>query len=402
MEEQFQLIIQVSGGYAVYNTSGTVEINDGATINIEGTYYGLSAIYNEQAGTVEINGGTINSNGSIVNCGTMTINDGIISIKTSNGKISNSSYGTLTITGGTINSEGQGIENSSNNPVTIEGGNITAKQKALTINNNILNKVSGGILTSTNGTAVYISSGSKKLTITGGTITSETGIGIENTGILTLGKDEGDYPSITVPEINGKTYGVKNTGTFNFYDGTVRGETQAIDGTVADKPDSYKVVTNETNTEAHLEISPEVDKPVILNGNNMDSLEIAMLTLSNFENKVGTIVFRKNITLTETLEIPSDVTVTFVLQGHAITYDGTDATIENNGSLTVVDYQDPTEALNAGDASVIRNTGSGVAIENNGSLTLGASGGQVNANSPVISGGVTGNAPTIYDGKVEN
>ena len=112
-------------------------------------------------------------------------------------------------------------------------------------------------------------------------------------------------------------------------------------------------------------------------------------------------MLRKNITLTETLVIPSDVTVTFAMHGHAITYNGSDEAIENNGTLTIVDYEDPDEALDPGDSSIVRNTGTGVAIENNGSLTLGASGGQANANSPVISGGVTGNTPIIYDGKIE-
>ena len=388
-------------------TSGKVYINSTVSITANATT-SVSALKNSQAGEIEMNGGTVRSKKYINNEGVFTLNGGTIEF-TSYGYIYNSSYGSIRMTGGTITSESHGIENYSVNPITIEAGTITTNEIAISnmtnSNRNELIEIKGGTITSQNNVAINNikgRSGQQRLVITGGTVISQVGIAVQNSAILTLGKDEGDYPSTTVPEINGKTYGVKNTGTFNFYDGIVKGETAAIDGTVTDKPYGYKVVTNVANTEAYLEISPEVDKPVILNGNNMDSLEIAMQTLSNFETKVGTIVLRKNVTLTETLVIPSDVTVTFVLQGHAITYNGSDATIENNGTLTIVDYQDPTESLNPGDASIVRNTGTGVAIENNGSLTLGASGGQVNADSPLISGGVTGNTPTIYDGKIEN
>ena len=52
------------------------------------------------------------------------------------------------------------------------------------------------------------------------------------------------------------------------------------------------------------------------------------------------------------------------------------------------------------DVSMIKNI-TGKAIKNNGALTLGINDGTQNANSPVISGGIEGNEPTIYDGKVE-
>ena len=54
-------------------------------------------------------------------------------------------------------------------------------------------------------------------------ITSTTGVGIENSGTLTLGEDDGiENPDLII--IEGATHGITNTGTLNVYDGTIRPE----------------------------------------------------------------------------------------------------------------------------------------------------------------------------------
>ena len=385
----------------IYNVSGKIYLNSNITINAD-SYYNIQAFKNEENGEIEINGANIYSGDSIGNKGKLIINDGTIEIKTSGRYIDNNTNGILKMTGGTIKSEGSGICTSSSNNVIIEGGTIDAKEAAITnygyyFHNTII-EISGGNIISRNSNAINnIHNESCLLTITGGKITSESGIAVQNTGILTLGENDENDPSILNPEINGKTYGVSSNKTFNFYDGIITGETLAINGEVSAKPEGYKVILNENNTVATLGIVPEVDKPVILNGNYMDSLEIAIATLNNFENKVGTIILRKDITLTNTLVIQSDVTVKLVMEGHAITFNNSDFVIENNGSLTIVDYQDIADTEDT-DISKIINT-EGNAIINNGNLVLGIDDGIVNENSPEINGNILGNGTILkYDG----
>ena len=384
-------------GIALYNQSGKIIINNDTEINADKSSY-MSAIRNEQAGEIEINGGTVSSGGNITNNGTFTINDGIIEIKTNGSHIENISYGTIKMIGGTINSEGNGISNSSGNSATIEGGTITAKQIAIISSGNTI--ISGGNIISQNSTAIRNNGG--RVTITGGIVTSQTEIAIQNYAILTLGKNDGNKPDLTNPQITGKTYGVSNNSEFNFYDGIIIGETDAISGNVTGKPDGYivNVQTEENKYKATLKIEAFVENTIMVNGIVQSSIEDAIDTITNLTSKTGTIVLNGDVALERQQIIPSEINVTIALQGHSITYDGTDAAIVNNGVLTIIDYVDNSEVLDTGEESIVRNT-NGTAITNNGTLTLGITGDPTNANSPRIIGGVTGNAPIIYDGKVD-
>ena len=264
--------------------------------------------------------------------------------------------------------------------------------------------ISGGTITSNTGCAIYSNAqlGAGNITITGGTLESTTATAIYNgTGTLTLGVNDGGIPSKLAPEINGSTYGVNNGGTFNFFDGVITGNTQPISGEVTNKPEGYMVVLEENNTKATLGIIAQIDNTIELNGIYYTSLAAAVSAINGFESHTGVITLNGNVQLQNQLTIPSGTNITLALQGHAITYDNAQTAIVNNGTLTIVDFEDNTESLETGEESLIRNS-VGTAIQNNGTLTLGASGGQTNANSPVISGGVTGNSPTIYDGKVVN
>ena len=63
-------------------------------------------------------------------------------------------------------------------------------------------------------------------------ITNDVGNGIENTGTLTIGQDDG-ITSTEYPSIEGKTYGIDNKGTFNFYDGVITGTTASVSGDIS-------------------------------------------------------------------------------------------------------------------------------------------------------------------------
>ena len=79
-----------------------------------------------------------------------------------------------------------------------------------------------------------------------GRISNTSGIAINNTGTFTLGTDDGTV-STTCPEISGNSTGVVNNGTFNFYDGIIKGA-EALSGTVTSRPDGY--VINSSTDEA--------------------------------------------------------------------------------------------------------------------------------------------------------
>ena len=72
-----------------------------------------------------------------------------------------------------------------------------------------------------------------------GRITNNSGVAINSTGTLTLGEDDGTVSTVC-PEISGSSTGIVTTGTFNFYDGIIKGGT-ALEGTVTSRPDGYVI-----------------------------------------------------------------------------------------------------------------------------------------------------------------
>ena len=79
------------------------------------------------------------------------------------------------------------------------------------------------------------------VTITGGTIVGETQQAISNEGTLTIGTPS-DGIDTTQPTIIGQTYGVVTIDTFNYYDGTIKGITDAISGTITDQEQNTQIV----------------------------------------------------------------------------------------------------------------------------------------------------------------
>lgn len=85
-------------------------------------------------------------------------------------------------------------------------------------------------------------------------IENYTGVTIQNNGTLVLGIED-EIVHTKVPSIIGKTYGIENNGTLSIFDGTVKGETDAIGGTqtIISIPDGYsykvelEVVDDTTN-----------------------------------------------------------------------------------------------------------------------------------------------------------
>ena len=167
---------------------------------------------------LDIQNHTMRNNGAtrvIDNYGTLTIISGTITSSTTQGAINNESSGKLTITGGRIEATGtrQAIYNNGGQ-VEITG---TAYLSA----------------TSTERAAVQnLANGS--MTITGGTIVSTGYSALVNAaGTVTVGIKDNDL-DVSSPVFQGKTYGIDNSATLNFYDGISKGKTNGINGTITD------------------------------------------------------------------------------------------------------------------------------------------------------------------------
>ena len=111
-----------------------------------------------------------------------------------------------------------------------EGQNVVIDLNGYTITTGTLEK-----LIENAGTLTIIDTNDRQT----GKISNTSGVAINNTGTLNLGQDDGTV-STTCPEISGNSTGIVNTGTFNFYDGIIKGA-EALDGTITARPNGYVI-----------------------------------------------------------------------------------------------------------------------------------------------------------------
>ena len=101
---------------------------------------------------------------------------------------------------------------------------------------------------------------SGNLIVTGGTIVGTKQQAISNEGTVTIGTKDGSINNST-PILIGEVHGIRSTGTFNFYDGIIKGKTDAIYGNVDDQEANSQIVIgsetidNATYVTAQLELS---------------------------------------------------------------------------------------------------------------------------------------------------
>ena len=332
--------IEMTGGniftmYGINNKGGYVKIN-GDDVVIDAYYY---ALRNEQNSTVDIIKGKLNSRYSsrknfyeaISNMGTLNISGG--EITAGDRGIYNHSYGTVTITGGSISGRNYGFYNWGGKVTFIDGEIRATKENDESIY------------------AVY-------LTYTG-----------------TFNMGEKAYPvSRTNPRITSTSYGVyRDNGTFNFYDGIITGNTKALYGEVADKPELYSVIISDDEKTATLEIRTEFEQVAEMNNMSYDSVAQAITSAGT---TAQTILLQKDVVITEKLTIAANQNITIDLQGHTIAIPDGDYTILNNGTLTIIDtvLTDTTsEATSIIENKVVTGNGSagtGAAIYNAAGATL--------------------------------
>ena len=186
----------------------------------------------------------------IENSGTIKIINGNITSNASTGTINNNSGGRIIVSGGSIIATGtrQAIYNNSGGTVEITGDAY-------------LSSTAAGKPTGSNmerATVQNLAGGT--LIITGGTVVGVNQQAVSNEGTLTVGTNDGTINAQT-PVIMGKTYGLKNASTFNFYDGIIKGITGAISGTITNQETNSQIVNGtetingKTYKTQHLEIS---------------------------------------------------------------------------------------------------------------------------------------------------
>ena len=424
--------IENSGGAVINNNSGTLEIN-GVTITS-----GSTIITNNGSGTLQINNATITSSSTAItnnDTGNVTVND--VTINGTYSGIQNSNKGKVTINGGNItttDSYGHVIKNLSSGIIEINGGKIRGNRYTYGIQNAGTGKViiNGGEIYDSSWAAIGNESGeleinggkiqsinnSGSLTMNAGTITGGISNSQAGQATITGGNISGGYSAVSNgrnstltlgikdgnvnkndPVIIGYESGISNEGTFNFYDGIIKGRKSAISGTVTEIEEGYEIITEK---QGEYEVK------------YLDKLPIAKLVSTNIEytnlqeaidaSTAGeTIEILRNATIissTPTFEVSEEKNITIDLKGYILTR-GNSTLLNNKGSLTITDSGKGEEDSktygkmeNTG-GTVITNTGSGT-LEINNTIITSSSTAIVNNNT----GNITINSGTItgYNG----
>ena len=182
---------------------------------------------------------------AIRNKGTIKISSGTVTASAKAAAINNETGGRLIITGGSITNTGDS-SNAKRQAIYNNGGTLEISGTAY-----LSAKNDGSYQNNDRGAVQNLNHGI--IIITGGTIESFTSHAIVNQSgcTLTIGTKDEIHES-TTPVIQGKKYGIQNKATFNFYDGTVKGKTDSISGTVtntetgATRVDSTEIIGSDT------------------------------------------------------------------------------------------------------------------------------------------------------------
>ncbi len=210
------------------STYGTLNIEEVTLIN------NMNCVLHLKAGILNIKAGQI------------TLNDGNAAI------IIDEEQATVNVTGGKIISETNGIYcnlyKTKEFIINISGGTIESNGYAIRTDEKqtgIVN-ISGGELKSKGSYAIRNYSTSNTVNITGGTLISEYGEAINNpsTGKIVIGSND-ETVSTTTPSIIGKTYAITSPNGFGFYDGILKGRTNAYSGDITSIADGYDVYKSE-------------------------------------------------------------------------------------------------------------------------------------------------------------
>ncbi len=198
---------------------------------------------------------TINTNGyTVTRTGVINVPKATLTI-TGSGKITSSAANTFAVSGtGLLNIQGATIDNTNTTGSTINvaAGNVNLKSGAIT------------------------SSGTTGVNITGGTFTMGTYEGNKNN------------MSITAPTVTSEGTGIQNaSGSFNLYDGRIKGKTASYTGTVTAREFGYDVLTT-TDAGYYVsylagDITPPVENRVFVDSTNASEVGYKVTITDNGE-----------------------------------------------------------------------------------------------------------------------
>lgn len=185
---------------------------------------------------IDLDGKTLSNDGNkavIENNGTLSIINGTITSNADTAAINNNA-GNFTISSGEI------IATGTRQAIYITGGRVEITGSAY------ISSETSGTPTTTTMERGAVQNISGTLIITGGTIIGSKQQAVSNEGILTIGIKDGNINTST-PTLIGKVNGLKTTGTFNFYDGIIKGGTDTINGEITEK-ETNSVIISGTDT----------------------------------------------------------------------------------------------------------------------------------------------------------
>ena len=176
----------------------------------------------------------------IENYSTTRIENGTINSNVVSATINNNSGANLIIDNVTINASGekQAIYNLANGIVTITGNSYISsetigKPKYSELDRGTIQNLANGIINIMSGTII----GTKQQAIS-------------NEGTINIGTKNGNINNST-PIIQGETYGLVNSNIANFYDGKIKGITDAILGTITDTETSLRTTIENINNKSY-------------------------------------------------------------------------------------------------------------------------------------------------------
>ena len=309
----------------------------------KGTVTGASYGIKTTAANITINGGYVETTGS--NDGIYT-NSNNVNIVVSSGTVTGYeagiySGGSIGISGGKVIGTTKGTHCSSCT-LTISGGTVTGNTGVLGRYAGVSIAVSGANtkIEGTNGPAIQDAS---ILTVTGGTISGST-YGIKMGGTLTMGEN-GGTPSTTIPLIKAtntsNAYGVylnDTSAVYNFYDGRVTsasgtGKSIYYSGTI-NTPEGYHV---------HKSTADGVETAILSNSNTITlktGTGASTLTASGWTDSPGG-TLTKAFTYGTNIEL-SDITVANATGYHGSTWTKTSGNGTVNGGTFTVGESDAT------------------------------------------------------------
>ena len=247
-------VAKIQSKTGIYNASGTVNIGEIGKMNSEGPViigetYGL---VNSATGTVYMYDGQIKGKTGAIQGFITNTEEGYTIASKSDGDYEIDYLvlsGTITtvaqvngIDYANLQSAINSVRGEETQTIKLTNGMITTETFTINEGQDIILDMNGKTISSdldvtivNKGKLTIIDTSEKNVA----QISSTVGVAINNTGTLTLGKDDGTV-SKDIITIEGKSYGITTSGIFNFYDGTIKG-TSAVNGIINNKAIGYTV-----------------------------------------------------------------------------------------------------------------------------------------------------------------